>query len=383
MQDKEFVVEKLVHGGMGIVRDGSHTIFTPFAIPGEIVNIRIEPGTRKPTRARITEIVKASPYRVAPPCELFGECGGCQLQHIEYPAQIGYKRDIVIETMARIAGTAGDIDPIVPSDKSYNYRSRIRLHAIHGALGFFAEKKRKFLEVKYCRLAEEKINDALPSMKKLAANKSPGAVSISIEEDESLTAVFEGAIGDRIYRKNNSGEWSPAPKHRVAFQQVNRRQNEILRKIVGDAVREIRPEGIIELYAGSGNFTEILIPHCDWVAAADSDSNAVIIATDKFRDKVEFHRSESAAFVEEAIDRGLKPTLVLLDPPRIGAREALPGIIKLSPKFIIYISCNPATLARDINTLIEASYNLKSITPIDMFPQTSHIECFVSMARNE
>ena len=374
MDKKTYKVEKLVEGGAGIVRDGSHTIFVPFVIPGEEIKISIEAGSKSPTRAAAVSIESPSSARVEPRCPIFGRCGGCGFQHIAYGHQLIYKREIMLETFARIAGMEPSIEPVIPSEKEYNYRSRIKLQVRNGGIGFYAERKKEFIKVAHCHLAEETINRNIESVGKLVVNTRQGTLELVMADDRSVTAVLGGGTRRKIFGKTTAGEWKAERGAKMAFAQVNPSQNERLRSLVAKFVSRLKPRGVIELYAGSGNLTEVVAPLCEWINAVDSDASAVSMGKERVGANVEFERCKSGEFVDMAAKEGTKPDLVLLDPPRPGASETISGIARLAPADIIYVSCNPATLARDTRMLADEGYSIKSITPIDMFPQTAHIE---------
>jgi len=390
LKNRTFKVEKLAHGGMGIVRDASHAVFVPFVIPGEEVKIRVEAGSKKPVRAALVEVVSPSPDRVVPACPLFGECGGCQFQHISYPAQLKYKAEILAESLAWIAKIKHTIEPFAPSPRQYHYRSRIRMHVRRGKAGFFAREKKKLVPVKYCFISHESINRAIPYLEPLIGAGDSEAVEL-INENETIAAVVESRGGATVYRMVEKGrvqayEWAPAPDLKTAFQQVNPEQNHALRSIISANVADIRPEGVLELYAGAGNLTEVLLPLSRWVVSVEAEGAAVELAREKLgnldEQRLKFLHEKADAALDQAFEEGLKPDLVLLDPPRTGAKESLPGIMRLRPGHIIYVSCDPATLARDLKSMLLEGYQLKSIVPLDMFPQTSHIEAIAVLTKH-
>lgn len=390
MEDAIFTVEKLVQGGDGIVRRDERAVFVPFVIPGERVKIR-PTGARKPPRAELTEVMHPSLRRVEPPCPLFTRCGGCRFQHIQYEAQLEYKRDILAETIRRIAKLEPEVKPMTPSPKEYNYRSRIRLHVKEGKAGFFGPKKERFFPVDYCRLAEEGINNLLPQIPSLLEKHRPRSIEVALTENGEPAAVAEFADGLRTFRRKGAGgmgkkyEWSEDPGWKPVFRQVNRGQNINLRKTVSELVENSKPDDVIELYAGAGNLTGAIMPHCRRITAVDSDAEAVKLARLKFGHipggDVKVVRRRAANFLERAKKEKTAPDLVLLDPPRSGAKEAVPGMLALSPRHIIYVSCDPATLARDIRSLHEGGYEARSVLPLDMFPQTAHIESVTLLER--
>jgi len=383
MADQVYTIEKLVAGGMGIVHDGTQTIFVPFVIPGEQVKIEIEPGTRKPVRAAVRELVSQSEDRVEPPCPLFKRCGGCQLQHIAYPKQVSLKQEILTETLLRLGRLQAQISPLIPSPQFYRYRRRIRLHVSAGRAGFYAEWKRELVPVPYCFLAEETINRELANLSEFIKRDRARSIELIAEAEDICLAVVEGAREQKIYCRQKGGNWRLAPDRKIAFQQVNPEQNQALRNLIAGLAAELKPTGVIELYAGSGNLTEVILPHCGWLVAVDADREAVELAQETlgaaFNQRAKFVRQEAEVYLTSVLKNKLKPDLVVLDPPRTGAKEAIPGIIRLGPAHLIYVSCDPASLARDLKELIAAGYQLRSLTPLDMFPQTAHIEAVAAL----
>jgi 23S rRNA (uracil1939-C5)-methyltransferase len=385
MADQVYTIEKLVAGGMGIVHDGPQTIFIPFVIPGEQVKIRVELGTHKPLRAAVQEFISRSPERVAPPCPLFMRCGGCQFQHLAYPAQVSLKWEILAETLLRLGHLQAEPSPVIPSPKSYHYRRRIKLHVQAGQAGFYAEWKKELVPVPYCYLAEDTINRALATLAEFIERDRARSIELIVEEGTTCLAVVESRREEKIYRRQEGKSWRPAPEQKIVFQQVNPEQNQALRKLVSGLAAEIRPSGVIELYAGSGNLTEVILPHGGWMIAVDADRAAVELARETLEKtssgRVKFAHQAAETYLASALKTKLKPDLIVLDPPRTGAKEAIPGIIRLEPAHIIYVSCDPASLARDLKALIAAGYQLHSLTPLDMFPQTAHIEAVAALGK--
>lgn len=382
MNDSIYKVEKLVHGGLGLVRGEEGVLFVPLVIPGEMVRIG---GVRREGRRRIAEtveIVGPSPERVAAPCPLFGRCGGCQLQHVSYTAQLRFKREIVGEALGRIAGVEAEVAPMLPAASPWHYRARIKLQARSGRAGFFAERSKEFLPVERCYIARNEINDLLPTLGGLARVKGTRTVELMLKPD-GVAAIASGR-GLKVYRRV-SGGWAPDAAQRVAFTQVNPERNLALMDLVAELAGLGPCAAAIDLYAGAGNLTIPLLGSCSQVTAVDNDPSAAELGRQRVGQenagRVRFVNMNAEDFLAglQEIDR---PDLVVLDPPRSGARPAISCIIRLAPPRIIYVSCDPATLARDLKDLVRAGYRLSSITPLDMFPQTAHIET-VSLIERE
>ena len=386
MSGQVYRVEKLVAGGDGIVRDRSQTIFVPFVIPGEQVRIEVLAGSRQPVRAKVTELVSASPDRVEPHCPLFMTCGGCQLQHIAYERQLRLKGEILAEVLARIGKIEAELKPMLASPLPYHYRSRIKLQVRAGRAGFFGVDHRSLVPVTYCCLAYEGINLAIPQAAELIAAERPKTVELIEDADGALVAVAASGRKEKIFCRRETG-WGHDPARQVAFRQVNPAQNEVLRSIVAEAVGRIQPEGVIELYAGAGNLTGELMRHCTWLVAVDSDRAAVALAQERFSfaspAPVNFLLEKAEDFLASEWAGRMRPELVVLDPPRTGAKPAIPGVVQLRPEHVLYVSCDPASLARDLRELADGGYHLEQVIALDMFPQTSHIESVALLSKLE
>jgi len=387
MTGPTFKVLKLVHGGMGLVRDGGASILVRLVAPGDEVRIRLTGGGRRSSRAEVVEVVEASPLRVEPRCELFGRCGGCDFQHIDYAAQPGLKREIVAEVFSRVAKLEVAPAPTSPASAPYNYRSRIKLQVRAGKVGFFAAGSRDFIPTLHCHLASDEINLAIPSLAKLARSLKAKTVELVMHEGGELVALpgRRGAPA-HVMREDKGVEWTPDPGRSSPFTQVNPSQNEKLREVVGKLAGASGGRLALELFAGSGNLTEVLLPHFEELIAVDSDP----AAKEWFNRGVGKEEEGKAVFVSATVEQylgtagadKLSPDLILLDPPRTGAKKAVPAIIALAPPSIIYVSCDPATLARDVKELAGAGYQFDSLHPIDMFPQTAHIEVVAMLKKN-
>jgi len=373
-------VEKLVYGGAGVGDCNGKKIFVPYSAPGDVLNIEIMEDHKTYADARIVNVIEASPCRVNPPCPVFGRCGGCQWQHISYEAQLEWKRRILIETLERIGKITphppplpigergkgeGDAQlseivlPTLASPKQWHYRNRIQLHVdSKGRIGFYKPKSKEVVEFDQCLIADERLNE------KLKQRRSPSPTPSPLEG--------EGwGEGDRPHTKGFSLRLEEGP----SFSQINTEQNEQLKRVVVDWLKEVPHDSILELYAGAGNFTFSVATIAKMIMASDIDGRAITYA----RDRQKKEGVENIEFLCADANKAAKKfhghcDAVLIDPPRKGCAEAIDVIAGLKPKSILYISCDPATLARDIKGLCDFGYKLKRCLPIDMFPQTYHIE---------
>lgn len=385
MAGQVFQVEKVVAGGEGLVRDRRQVIFVPFVIPGEEIRIEVLAGSRRPVRAKLREVVRPSADRVEPVCPQYMSCGGCQFQHIAYGRQLRLKEEILAESLSRIARLRVELGGIIPSPGPYYYRSRLKLQVRAGRVGFFGMDSHTLVPVEFCYLAGEPINAALGRLLGLVSVERPRTVELIVEPGGGILARLEGGRKEKVFRRRGE-EWEAVDSPRLAFQQVNPAQNENLKRLVAEVAAQIQPEGVFELYAGAGNLTQELIPHCGWLVAVESDPSAVEIAQDHFSfvspSPVNFVRQRAEDFLASEWARRMRPELVVLDPPRTGAPQVVSHLVRILPAHILYVSCDPASLARDLQPLLAAGYRVHALQPLDMFPQTAHIETVVWLARD-
>ena len=345
-------IEKLNSEGAGIARYEGKICFVPWAVPGDTVLVQVEKEGRDFNECRLLEIFEKSPDRVDPPCPYFLNCGGCQLQNLSYEAQLKAKQAIVTDALKRIARSDISVPPIIPSPKIWNYRNRIRLHRDRkGKIGFFKSSSHEIIEIDTCLIADDRLNEKL---KRVAF--PPAADELELRLDASR-----------------------------AFSQVNEAQNETMIKLVLKFASPKKGEKIIDLYCGAGNFTFPLAKTgADVIgvekSGAEIEEARKRAATEKVTNIRWIQQTAFSALVGLKGDGVACDTLVA-DPPRRGLAEAVEGIRPLSPKKIVYVSCNAATFARDVNGLTKMGYRLDKIQPLDMFPQTAQVEIIGLLTR--
>lgn len=402
-------IEKLIFGGAGIGRVGGKVIFVRGGIPGETLKVKITKEKGRYAEAGIEEILRPSSERTLPPCPVFEWCGGCQWQHIAYSSQLKYKEGILKETLERIGGLEGvEIEPIVPSPKEYGYRNRVTLSTWvqkgKRCVGYHEERSKGRIAIEGCPISSKPIDRAIFRLAKslISAPRCP-LKRIHIASDEG-TAYIDfmsvwkndskwlssirnhlGKFGEEeISIAENKGEFEfnllglrfySAPS---VFIQANKEINELLVQTVGEWANLRGHERVLDLYCGIGNFSLYVAKNARNVVGVDVNAKSLSLANKSAEansiTNMVFDASPSELFIEEAVRQGNKFDLIILDPPREGAKEVLKGISKLSPKKIIYVSCDPPTLARDLKILTELGYRILKIRPFDMFPQTYHIE---------
>jgi 23S rRNA (uracil1939-C5)-methyltransferase len=351
----EVTIEKVIFGGDGLARiQQGFIVFVPFAAEGDRVRVRITERKAHHARAEIVEILQPGPARENPPCPWYAKCGGCQYQHLTYAEECRLKENQVREAFARV-GKLPDapILPIIASPNPYGYRNRITVHAESGRVGFRGVNGRDLVDIKECLLARPEVNAQLARLR-----------------------------GNRPADGHYSLRDATVPPS--GFFQANHDLRETLRGLIAKALPE-RGTTLLEGYCGGGFFTEIVAGRFERVLAVDNDPRTLRDAHRLGLANVEWRDGDVAFVLPEEL-RALtgatgketsvqKETSVLVDPPREGLPVRLAEALCLDPvAHLAYVSCDPATLARDARMLAK-TYRLVSVQPIDLFPRTAQIEC--------
>ncbi len=380
-------IERLVAGGRGLARlpDG-RALMAAFAAPGELVEVEVERIHRDYVEGVVTNVLEPSHSRVEARCSLYGNCGGCHLQHLEYPAQLAAKEGIVREQLSRIGGLPdAHVNAVVGAENPWDYRNHVRFSTGRkfGDAGFIHRRGRGLLTVKKCPIADPWVNGVLPRLQGHARGLHQIQLRRNAATESTLIAPALEVLPDESGQDHYIEELAGRRFHVSAssFFQVNSAQAEKLVQLVGD---ELPRQGrlLVDAYAGVGTFAAIFAERFERVIAIEESPSALRDAEVNFDDieNVEFRRGK----VEELLpELAADPEVVLLDPPRVGcAPEVLDSLVALAPPTVVYVSCNPTTLARDLRRITAEGYKLERVTPIDMFPQTAHIECVSRLTRS-
>ncbi len=361
-------IEDIAFGGEGVGRIEDFVVFVPFVLVGEVVEAEVTEVKKRFARTRLLRVIQASPERVQPLCRYFGDCGGCQYQHIDYPAQLRLKYKQICDLFERIGGIdAKVVAPVVPCPQPYGYRNRIMIRSQWDKfkqglnIGFIRADNRLVVDIEECKIAEPALNEQIQHVR---AHPPPkGGIKVVL----------------RVAAEN----WEVP---RDSFFQNN---FFLLPKLV-EAVRECLRQGnarhLVDVYCGVGFFGIELADLVEAFVGVELDQLAIKAAKRNAAARNRLNGEFIAGRAEELLPRLLErfsagATSVLLDPPRTGC---LPGSLALlrqvRPRQIIYVSCHPATMARDLNILCaEGVFELMHVIPLDMFPQTAHIECVADL----
>ncbi len=428
----ELVIEKLVVGGKGLARLASGlVILVPYVIPGEKVRVALGKKKKSFQHASVQEVVQSSPDRIVPPCPYFGHCGGCHFQHIKPSRQNLLKKDIFYDGFTRSGLLFGENSiNYLPSPKMFGYRQRIRLHVEDGSLGFFEPESHNFLEIESCLLARSEINDLLNdlsssnhwfqvaehiaeleihvnpadsscllivSMKRKPrptdlkslgkiATDTPNLASVIVKSDGgALYASFPERIKKISYLLScGASENIEISLEPGGFCQVNEEQNQRMVIQVLDWLKD-QPKGrVLDLFCGVGNFSLPLAEKGFSVIGVDQQRSAIRSARENSVDNnlnCDFSRASAQEGLEQLISEGEAFDYVVLDPPRAGFKEGSRMLSKLGASQIIYISCDQATLFRDLKAICVNGYEISAITLVDQFCQSHHLESMVLLNR--
>ncbi|UWG96044.1 23S rRNA (uracil(1939)-C(5))-methyltransferase RlmD [Dehalobacter sp. DCM] len=424
---------RLSSDGSGVGYLDGKTTFVQGMLPGEKGKVRITTEKKNYQRAEVVEITEFSPERQDPPCGVFGACGGCDLQHMHYAATLIWKRRWVTDVLQRIGGLQNiSVEPVLGMDTPWRYRNKALLHRDEsGQWGYYREKSTDVVLFSDCLLLSERTNARIDRFQTIMGASCPGIRTATFRESsrgkglillEGNTDEEKEALGARIREMKNSDELAPDtcsilfPKENKeyagsgplflntymddlrfkvspgAFLQVNPSQTEKLYAHVL-AWADLRGEETVwDLYCGIGTISLMLARKAGHVIGVEENPDAVTDA----EYNAEFNKVTNVRFIQGKTEKQLdklerssgKPDLVVVDPPRAGMDQAvIERLLKIQPDRIIYVSCDPGTLARDLKLLtqgtgeVDGIYSVKKIQPVDMFPWTRHVETIIKMTK--
>jgi len=348
-------ITSLAAGGDGVGRDANGRVtFVPRTAPGDRVRVRIAKQTRSFARGELVEVLEPSPARVVAPCPHFETgCGGCAWQHVDRPAQLAAKQAIVTGALRKLDAR---IHPIADPAPPYGWRRRARFHIAGGQVGLYAYGSRELVPVAHCPQLAPALDAALAQYRP----HGDGELALLLAGD-GTAVVTQDEPGPVV--EVEPGLWLGA----WDFAQASSDGNHALIELVRAALAPPRGR-LLELHAGAGNFTRALVADGWDVIPSDAVAPA--------RPPARFERGAAA----EVLARVAGPfDAIVLDPPRTGAADAIAGIVQHAPRTIVYVSCDPATLARDAERLVVAGYRATDAWPVDVMPQTAHVEVVVRL----
>ncbi len=442
--DIELTIDALGSEGQGIGRHEGFAVFVPFALPGERVKAHVIKPGKNYAIAKLTEILEKSPARVEPACPAFGRCGGCAVMHLAYEAQLEHKRLEVENALKRIGGFRDiNVKPVLGMEEPLRYRNKASFPfgAEEGGacFGFYAPRSHRLIPLEDCVIQQEALVSAARAVRAWAnrcdvpvyceetgegtlrhvvarSNKASEVMAVVVtrgalpHKEELVSALRHGVQGlsGVLHNRNNKdtnvifGErfellWG---KERLresicgldfdvsaaSFLQVNPTQTEKLYRAVEALLPEAGGANIADVFCGAGTITLLAARRAkkavgiEYVAEAVSDARRN--AANNGIENVEFVCGDASIELSKLVASGFSPDIIIVDPPRKGCDPAvIEAMAQSGAKSVIYVSCDPATLARDCKLLAQRGYALVSAQPVDMFPQTTHVETVVLMSR--
>jgi 23S rRNA (uracil1939-C5)-methyltransferase len=348
MRAVELQIDDVAFGGKGVGRHDGKAVFVPFTIDGERVSAEIVREKKQLAEAELRDVLQASDRRVEPRCPYFGRCGGCAYQHISYEHQLVVKARQVEQTLRRIARLAEvPMQRIVPSPAPYEYRNRVTVHAEAGVIGYYRYDAHRLIDVKRCPIAAPEVNHALAALR--ARKPRDGHHTLRAHAGARVFEQTNDAVADAL-AGHVSGLFSPGGKL------------------------------LVDAYCGSGFFAKRLVDQFERVIGLEWDRYSVAAAQETASARETYIAGDVAVELERVLARvDLAATAVIVDPPASGlTTETRDALLDHPTQTLVYVSCNPATLARDLRELHER-FTVASVTPFDMFPQTAEIECAVHL----
>jgi len=399
-------------------------IMTPFCLPGERVRVRVFRNHKNYSEADLLSVLRASPHRVEPRCELFGQCGGCQYQHFDYAEQLLWKRRQVEELLQHMVGIAHEVAPVIGSPRQFGYRSKITPHFKVGRphIGFLRQGTRfDVVDVPQCAIATPEINARLAEVRertreRLARGEYKRDATLLLRHaSEGVVTDYDAVITEEVGRSGDTPHAAGAQS--LLSSTASRSQNEPPRPVAEGGADVLEPlklrflardffqnnpfilpaftgyvreqaaasgaRFLVDAYCGSGLFALSAASSFERVAGVEISESSIRFAQENAAangiTNARFLAGDASA-IFAGLDFPAKETAVIIDPPRRGCDEGfLKQLFAFGPRAVVYVSCDPATQMRDLRFFLEAGYTLNAVQPFDLFPQTRHLECVITL----
>jgi len=385
-------IEKLDHFGRGITNINNKIYFVENALPNEIVNIKITKETKKYFLAKTIDFIESSPHRIIESCPFYNECGGCNLEHLTYFKENEFKRRKVQELLVKFAKINPTLVKETIFSDEYNYRNKVTFHGNGNIFGYYKENSNDLLKIDKCLLLDKRINEIVKLLQ-TESNKITELLIRTNNDSSKIMLKITGQVNDIETLKNkvdvlfiNSKCLTKEDKIITtigykkyyvsidSFFQVNKTLTEKLYDKVKEQVEKVRPNRLLDLYCGTGSIGIYVSDFTKEIIGVDCSKSNIEDANENKK----INNLKNITFindkVENIIDTFKDIDMIIVDPPRAGLdQKTIINIERISPKQLIYVSCDPATLARDLNLL--TNYEVEEVTPFNMFPRTYHVEC--------
>ena len=391
-------IDSIAFGGEGVGRSEGLVFFVPYTAPGDMVRVVLTERKKSYARARVEEIISASPLRRAAPCKYYQRCGGCQLQHLEYAAQLEIKSGFVNEALRKVAHLDQPGMMEIRSSGEFGYRMRAQLklqresnHETGDRIkaGFHGPSSHRVCDIEECMLCVPEVNEAITRLREKINEPEPAAaIGINFVREVEIAAGESGVKFEPALEVFPSGALERTVSGiKYLFGPSSFFQSNVLLvdELVKEAIGSYSGGLALDLYSGVGLFALQLGQRFHKVISVESDGSSIdfqrVNAQVNGLENIKISKLSVSAWLKQNSSDLIKPDLVLLDPPRAGAAETMPYIVSMAPGKIAYVSCDPQTFARDARSLIDGGYKLLRITAFDMFPQTYHVEIVAHFER--
>ncbi len=395
-------IESLDHNGKGITRINNKIVFVENALPGEIVDINIKKEKKNYIEANVLKYIKKSNTRIKSPCPYYNDCGGCDLLHLSYNNQLNFKQEKIENIINKYLNVDIKINNIVSCDNNFNYRNKVTFQ-VKNSIGFYKKNSYEIIPINYCLICNDVINNSIKYLKKLPLNMitkiicrtGNNKLMIIIETNKKdLNIDCLKSIAHSIYLKINnefflvygakniiqkigSCQYIISPD---SFFQIN---IDVCTKLYNGIKKCVKiNNNILDLYCGTGSISSFISDKNN-VLGIDINSQSISDALQNINinrlSNINFICGDAGKEINKI--KNFYPDIIIIDPPRNGLnKETVNNILKFNPKKIIYISCDPMTMVRDLN-ILNSHYKILDITPFDMFPNTKHIECLTILEK--
>jgi len=434
LRELDLVIDSMAFGGKGIGRYDGKVVFVEDGIEGDTATVAVTEETDRYNEARVVTLKNPSPHRGPSPCPVSDQCGGCQWQGVPYDQQMTWKKQFVVNALRRIGKLGESIEvTTMPSPLVNGYRNRIFVRAriqADGrlAVGYFRRGSRDFVGVSRCAIATDRLNDFITRLEHVSFKEYLESRDIKTEikfrfemQDIPARTASEPHILLSVYDPDDSTfpvdviisalaavpgvAWAGGPRdlaeapffefetdlgvkfHTAAglFQQVNIPHNHTIRRLVKAAVDEFKPAKILDLFCGSGNLSLPLADGIRVVEGIEFTKRSIMAAKQNITSgkisNANYVAGDTEKFLWRAAKGNERYDMIIADPPRAGMFKSLIPLVKLKPKHIIYVSCDPTTLSRDLSSLVKFGFEVKRFVALDFFPNTYHIESFVILEK--
>ena len=350
------------HQGRGMAKINDKIVFIPNTMIGEIVKLKITKNKKNYMEAEVIEFIKENNNRVKNLCPYYNKCGGCDILHLPYNEQLQYKENKIKNIISRYLKEDVKINNIVKSDMQFNYRNKVTLHSQNNKLGYYERNTNKIIPINYCLLLDDSLNNYLTTLNKSNEDLILRTNGKDILDDEN--SLITKNIGEYKYLVSLK-----------SFFQVNDNVTYKLYEKVKEYCNSTKEDNILDLYCGTGTIGIYLSKECKNILGIEINKQSIVDAN---KNK-ELNNITNIDFIAQDVSKVInkikfKPSIIVVDPPRAGLDEkTIKEIIKMNPNKLVYVSCDPMTLVRDLN-ILKFYFTIKEITPFDMFPNTYHVE---------